>query len=93
MRDILKANNLKLAGHNINFFDIPFLFKRMVAHKITPPSILHLEGKKPREIDNIDWVEKWKNGSFGASLPLIVYTITGDKLYMEKGERNNLYYH
>lgn len=93
MRDILKANKLKLAGHNINFFDIPFLFKRMIAHKITPPSILNLEGKKPREIDNIDWVEKWKNGSFGASIPLIVYTVIGDKLYIERGDRNNLYYH
>ncbi len=52
----------RLCGHNIIEFDIPYLCRRGVVHGLRLPSILHVQGKKPREIQHLDTLEMWKFG-------------------------------
>ena len=51
-----------LCGHNIKEFDIPYICRRMVVHRIPLPSLLDLGGKKPWETPLIDTMELWKFG-------------------------------
>lgn len=59
----LSKNGIKLAGHNVKRFDIPFLCKRAFINKIEVPTVLQVWDKKPWEIAVIDTSELW---SFGA---------------------------
>lgn len=59
-RDILlhdSFRNWKLWGHNIKWFDISFVAKRMIMNQISVPSHLNVIGKKPRDIPHIDTQE------------------------------------
>jgi len=52
---------VQLCGHNIKSFDIPFLAKRMLIHRILPlPSAINTYGKKPWDITHIDTLEIWR---------------------------------
>ena len=51
-----------LCGHNIKEFDIPYICRRMVIHRIPLPGLLDLSGKKPWETPLIDTMEMWKFG-------------------------------
>jgi DNA polymerase elongation subunit (family B) len=55
----------KMCGHNVKSFDVPYLGKRMVYNKITPPTSLMVSNKKPWEINILDTTELF---SFGNSL-------------------------
>jgi predicted PolB exonuclease-like 3'-5' exonuclease len=59
----MAKNNVKLFGHNIKRFDIPFLCKRAFINKIEPAIPLQIWDKKPWEIAATDTSELW---SFGA---------------------------
>lgn len=59
----LAKNGVKLAGHNVKRFDIPFICKRAFINKIEVPAALQVWDKKPWEIAVIDTSELW---SFGA---------------------------
>lgn len=48
-----------LAGFNIKKFDIPFLYRRMLSHKILPPSQFDIWDKKPWEINSLDLYRVW----------------------------------
>lgn len=61
--DILSKKNIKLFGHNIKRFDIPFLCKRGFINKLDLPKPLQIWDKKPWEIAVTDTSELW---SFGA---------------------------
>jgi DNA polymerase elongation subunit (family B) len=52
----------QLCGHNIKRFDIPFLWKRMLSHKIAPPPLISAWGKKPWEMTSVDTAELWSGG-------------------------------
>lgn len=52
----------RLCGHNIIEFDIPYLCRRGVVHSLSLPSILQMQGKKPREVPHLDTLEMWKFG-------------------------------
>lgn len=62
-----------LVGHRIKFFDIPYIFIRMLAYQLTVPSYLILYGQKPWEVQHMDTWEMWKSGNYtttqAASLP------------------------
>lgn len=47
----------KLGGHNIKWFDISFIAKRMIMNRLIVPSLLNTMWKKPREIEHIDTQE------------------------------------
>ncbi len=52
-----------LCGHNAKEFDIPYICRRMVVHKLPFPTTLNISGKKPWETKHIlDTMEMWKFG-------------------------------
>jgi predicted PolB exonuclease-like 3'-5' exonuclease len=59
----LTKNGIKLVGHNIKRFDVPFLCKRAFIHGIEPAAPLQIWDKKPWETSLTDTSELW---SFGA---------------------------
>lgn len=58
---------IQLQGHNIKGFDIPFLAKRYLAHRLPVPECLQVAGKKPWEIHHIDTMELAKFGGHNPS--------------------------
>ena len=61
--DRSKTASAMLCGHNIKRFDVPFLCKRALSHKLELPELLQVQGKKPWEMSFVDTAEVW---SFGA---------------------------
>jgi hypothetical protein len=59
----LCKGGVKLLGHNIKRFDIPFICKRAFINRIDVPAVLQVWDKKPWEIAVVDTSELW---SFGA---------------------------
>ncbi len=54
---------VRLCGHNIREFDVPFLCRRMTVHGMSLPDCLQVQGKKPWELKHIDdTLELWKYG-------------------------------
>lgn len=62
-----RNKNTRLAGHYINYFDIPFIMKRSMVHQIEPHDLIDLSGLKPWEIFNIDTKPLWQGTSPNAS--------------------------
>jgi len=57
--------NYFLCGHNLREFDIPFICRRLVVHKVKFPEILKISGKKPWETKFIlDTLEMWRFGDY-----------------------------
>lgn len=61
--DKMSKQGIKMCGHNIKRFDIPFLCKRGIINSIPLPVPLQLFDKKPWEMPFVDTSEVW---SFGA---------------------------
>lgn len=61
--DQVSRLRLTPCGYNIKGFDIPFLFKMMLKYEIVPSTCLNFYGKKPWDVDMLDLMEFWKNGS------------------------------
>lgn len=54
-----------ICGHNIREFDVPYLCRRMMIHRLDVPYILDVNGKKPWQIAHfIDTLEMWKFGDY-----------------------------
>lgn len=93
----LAKNGVKLIGHNVKRFDVPFLCKRAFIHSIEPAVPLQVWDKKPWEIAINDTSELW---SFGAwqegftSLDLLatVLGIDSPKEDINGSEVHNTYY-
>lgn len=60
MESYFSATNYRICGHNITEFDVPYISRRAVVHDLSLPSILHTQGKKPREINHLDTLEMRK---------------------------------
>lgn len=56
--------NLVFCGHNIKEFDIPFLCRRMIIHRMSLPECMQLQGIKPWNIPHIDTLELWRFGDY-----------------------------
>lgn len=71
----------RLWGFNIYWFDIPFLWKRMVINWIQPTKSLCISGLKPRDLDNymVDVMLLWRQTSFTCSLDLLSLSLLGEK--------------
>ncbi|MBK8620982.1 MAG: ribonuclease H-like domain-containing protein [Saprospiraceae bacterium] len=67
-----------LCGHNIKEFDIPFICRRMVIHKIKLPVLLDISGKKPWQTQHLwDTMDMWRFGDYKnyTSLSLLAATL------------------
>lgn len=58
------AKGMKICGHNIKMFDIPFLGKKIIFNGMNIPPILQLWDKKPWEIPVLDTAEFFSFGSW-----------------------------
>ena len=54
--------NMRLCGHNIKEFDVPFICRRMIINGIPLPKPLQLHGVRPWEVPHIDTLELWRFG-------------------------------
>lgn len=60
-----KVNNVKIVGHNIREFDIPFIARRMLIKEVKLPKVFRIGGKKPWQIEHlVDTMSLWKFGDF-----------------------------
>ena len=87
--------NIKIIGHNIKGFDIPYLLKRSVINGVSVPSKLHLQKLKPWENCLLDTHDIWKFGGWnGASLSLIcdLLNIPSPKEAMKAGDVTESYW-
>lgn len=58
------AKGMKICGHNIKMFDIPFLGKKIIFSGLDVPSNLQMWDKKPWEIPVLDTAEFFSFGSW-----------------------------
>jgi DNA polymerase elongation subunit (family B) len=61
---IKKKKDLIFAGHNIKEFDIPYLCRRLLIHRIALPEALNFSGRKPWEVQSLDTLQLWRFGDF-----------------------------
>lgn len=78
-RDLLNSEKLqswKLWWHNIKWFDLSYIIKRMMIHWIKIPPQFNIIGKKPREVQHIDTQELRQFGrSVSTSLELLCVSL------------------
>lgn len=55
--------NVWVVGHNINFFDIPFITKRMSLNGLITPYFLHQPFQQPWNKKVIDTASEWRAGN------------------------------
>jgi hypothetical protein len=51
-------------GHNIREFDIPFICRRMLVHRMMFPHMLDVSGRRPWENSYVDTLQLWKFGDY-----------------------------
>lgn len=49
-------------GHNIKEFDIPYICRRLLIHRVSIPPLLDFQNKKPWEIEILDTMQLWRFG-------------------------------
>lgn len=90
------GKSMRLCGHNIKKFDIPWLVKRMTINEVMVPAPLHVWGKKPWEVTHLDTSELWALGNWDSyiSLDLLACSlgVPSPKDQM-KGEYVGRYFH
>lgn len=64
------GKSMRLCGHNIKNFDIPWLVKRMVMNNVAVPVQLQVWGKKPWELTYLDTSDLWALGSWNSYISL-----------------------
>lgn len=73
MRDLdlllKKRPTLRICGHAVKGFDIPFIFRRSIVNGVMPNRLIDVGGLKPWEVTALDTYELWKgSGFYSASL-------------------------
>jgi predicted PolB exonuclease-like 3'-5' exonuclease len=90
-----KNPNVKLIGHNIKQFDMPWLVRRSLINRLKVPSQFHFQKQKPWENCLEDTYEIWKfGGRSGASLDAIctVMGVPSPKEKMNNDEVSDNYW-
>ena len=64
------GKSMRLCGHNIKKFDIPWLAKRMIMNDVSVPPQLQVWGKKPWEVSHLDTGELWSFGNWDGYVTL-----------------------
>lgn len=85
-----------LVGHNINEFDIPFLFRRFLVNGISLPAILNNYDRKPWETPYRDTMKMWSSTqwNYKVSLNLLaeLFGLPSSKQTMEGKDVADLFY-
>lgn len=86
-----------LGGHNIERFDIPFLWKKMLSHGIKPPYSLSVLDKKPWDLKLFDTAKVWSGGSWKESFTSLdtlaaVFDVDSPKQDMKATEVHGQYW-
>jgi hypothetical protein len=85
-----------LCGHNSKEFDLPYIVRRMIIHRIKIPTILNISGKKPWEINHLDTMELWRFGDYKhfTSLKLLTHVlgIASPKEDIDGSQVGDVYY-
>lgn len=97
LNDMPQANELKLVGHNIKEYIIPFIGRRSLVLSLELPKILRIQGKKPWEVkhllDNLDF---WKFGDHkhynSQNLLAFALDIQNKRIKSEDLDLHSLYY-
>ncbi len=87
--------NIKIVGHNIKGFDIPYLIKRSIINSVSVPDKLQLQKLKPWENCLLDTYDLWKFGGWNSSsLSLIcdLLNIPSPKEAMKAGDVSESYW-
>ena len=88
----------RMCGHNVKGFDVPYLGKRMIYNKITPPTSLMVSNKKPWEINILDTTELFSFGNhlqgryLGLELLSCSLGVDSPKVEMEGSKVNSSYW-
>jgi len=70
-----QSKSRRLCGHNLREFDLPFLGRRMLVHRMLPlPEPLQVFGKKPWEIVHVDTMDLFRFGDHKTFTSLEVMT-------------------
>jgi len=57
-------SEIRLAGHNIKEFDLPYICRRALILGLPIPEALNMQGFKPWQVPHIDSLELWRFGDF-----------------------------
>lgn len=74
-----KAPGIKIVGHNIKGFDLPYIIKKSILHGIELPRQLHLHKMKPWENCLVDTYEVWKAGGWSSAALAHICLLLGIK--------------
>lgn len=90
-------SGVKIIGHNIREFDIPYLARRMIINEIKLPKALRIGGKRPWQIDYLyDTLCLWKFGDFKnyTSLNLLakILSVPSPKEDLDGGKVHNAFW-
>lgn len=60
LESIVRTDKYTLVGHNILWFDLPYLIQKYISRWIPVPKGLDVRGKKPRDVKHKDTMLLWK---------------------------------
>ena len=58
------TQEIRLAGHNIKEFDVPYICRRALVNELILPKSLDISGRKPWETNFVDTMNLWKFGDY-----------------------------
>jgi hypothetical protein len=58
-QELEKLDHRKLVGHNILGFDVPYLCRRMLIHRLALPTALQVAGRKPWDLKHLADTQSW----------------------------------
>ncbi len=94
---VKRIPNLKLCGHSIVGFDVPYLIRRLIINGIRVPEFLNYINQKPWNLTDmcIDIADWWKNtGFYGASLinMAVAFGLPSPKQDIDGSKVGDVYY-
>ena len=96
-RLIKEFGDVWVVGHNVSFFDVPYITKRMAINGLLTPSFLHQPFLQPWNKKIIDTATEWRVGNTTGDATLetimIVLNMENPKNSVVNGEKMSEYYY
>jgi hypothetical protein len=86
-----------IAGHTIERFDLPFMWKRMLVNKIRPAEVLTTWNKKPWQLTHFDVAKFWSGGAWQEGFTSLdtmsaLFDVKSPKAEMQASRVHNIYW-